>query len=288
MSILLKQMLASPNTELSQEACASCQQQMSANVSSTIQNAVTTNGTTNLGPVVNGGVAPGAQQSKDESNSFTYDEGKGKKDVIQLTGPLSEVYTRALNIYYAKQPAFDADSIPDNISEKEMEDLTQSAMITPDKKQDKVAQESVQLDDSHINAILAEAQSSEAPQEAKDKFDFVNETILSDIENTDTDTTVFVAPFNDALKPEVIDVVQTKAEDKNKHVVMMVTDENKFFTRGMGTSRKWVDIAQDESFNPVFEDQTFTASVEALYVKNGITVVNGINGLIEYLNKRAA
>ena len=228
---------------------------------------------------------PVKEQNGEDKNSFTYDEGKGKKDIIQLSGPLSEVYTRALNIYYAKKPAFDTDSMPEGLSQSDTEALMSSSMIA--KTGDQASQESAQLDDTHMRAIVAAVHSNRLNEEAKDKFEFVNDSVISDIKNTQTDVVAQFTPFEDALKPEVIDTVQTAAEDKNKQVIMVITDNDHFFSRAMNADRRHIDLSENANYNPVFGPKEFDAAVESLYVSNGITVVNGFKGLVQHLNTLA-
>ena len=227
---------------------------------------------------------PTTNDSDKDKGSFTYDEGKGKKDIVQLTGPLSEVYTRALNIYYAKKPAFDTDSMPEGMSQSDTEALMNSSMIA--KTEDAPSQESAQLEDSHMRAVIAAVHSAKLNEEAKDKFEFVNDSIISDIQNSQTDIVAQFTPFEDALKPEVVDAVQTSAEDKDKQIVMVITDNDQFFTKAASTGRKHIDLSENASYNPVFGPKDFDTAIESIYISNGVTVVNGFEGLVNYLNSR--
>ena len=104
----ISQKVVKKTPEVSNESCDTCQNTVVAS-----SNMTTTTTTTNT----SGAVDLGGDTTTRVENGFTYDDGKGKKDVVQLTGPLSEAYTRALNLYYAKKPILDADSVPDDISE---------------------------------------------------------------------------------------------------------------------------------------------------------------------------
>lgn len=232
--------------------------------------------------------APAADSSNKSSDgaSFTYDEGKGRKEIVQLSGPLSEIYTRALNIYYAKKPAFDEEQIPEDISQADTDALMSAAMLTPTRTESQASAESIQLDDEKLRAVLTAIQKDKLDQEHEDKFEFVNDCIAADIEATEPDVIAFMSPYDSALKPEVIDTVQTAARNKNKDVVMVITDNTHFFTKGMGARNNWIDLSDDAQYNPVYGDKTFDAAVESIYISNGIKVVNCFNGLICYLNKR--
>lgn len=233
---------------------------------------------------------PAVVKEDKDSGDFTYDEGKGKKDIVQLTGPLSEVYTRALNIYYAKKPAFDTDSIPDGLSQSETEDLMNSAMIAqdPDKlAEGKMATESAQLEDTNMRAIIAAVQDYQLVDEAQSKFAFVNDSLITDIKDAQTDIVAQFTPFENALKPEVVDAVHSSAEDKGENVVMVITDNDHFFTHGLSANKKFINLNENSNHNPVFGPKDFDAAIESLYTSKGIKVVNGFEGLVTHLNTLA-
>ncbi len=54
----------------------------------------------------------GAPAGDTDLNRFTYDEGGGIKDKIIMTGPLSQVFTQALNILFEKKPLELTDNPP--------------------------------------------------------------------------------------------------------------------------------------------------------------------------------
>lgn len=276
---LLPEDSVSKENHYSEEACAGCAANASANVSA--GNLVTVDGNTKAEAITNSGSFP--PKGEQPSDGFTYDEGKGRKDIVQLTGPLSEVYTRALNIYYAKKPAFDADSVPEGMSQTETEELLNASMI-PKLQQ---ASESVQLQDSQMQAVLTDVLSTKLDDKAKDKFDFVNDSILSDLKETDPKVTAYFMPFKSAMHPEVIDLVTTKASDRNKEIVMVITDETKALSKGQGVRRHWIDLNENSTVNPTFTSNDKSMALESVYINNGVKVVNGFSGFVQYLNALA-
>ena len=273
MSQLFKQVLANPGmfaSAVSQEGCSDCE---AAREETTVASQ----------PVNANGNLVSTQPAADSEKGFTYDEGKGTKNIVQLTGPLSEFYTRALNIYYAKKPAFDADSVPENITQTETENLLSSSMIAQT-----ISKESVQLDDSELRAVVATVQEARLTEKAQDKFAFVNDSILSDIEDSEAQTLVQFTSSANAMRPAVIDLVRTKAEDKNKNVIMVITDETKFFTQGAGITRRWIDLSENSEYNPVYKHQQVNAALESLYGDHVKKIVFGFENLIDYLNEQAA
>ena len=269
--------------EASQEACTDCQTTQATHAKTSV---FSSNLERAGGDIV---VTNQDQLNNDKDLSFTYDEGKGSKEMVQLTGPLSEVYTRALNIYYAKKPVLDTDSIPEDISQAENEEIMASAFISPTelKEQMTVSKESVQLDDTSIAAVITEISQNKLSNAAQDKFVFVNDSIMTDIQNKEAGTVVFLSSKKEATKPEVIDTVQSAACKKNKNVILVVEAETKFFSGGMGMRRKWLDLSENSNYNPNFSEEEFKYAAEKLYAENGINVIFGFEGFVNYLNQAA-
>lgn len=272
----ISQKVVKKTPEVSNESCDTCQNTVVAS-----SNMTTTTTTTNT----SGAVDLGGDTTTRVENGFTYDDGKGKKDVVQLTGPLSEAYTRALNLYYAKKPILDADSVPDDISEADQFNILSATMIKPRHRH--VSQETVQLDDTQLAVIISQIEENKLTEKAKDKFDFVSEYIDSEINSDDVTTIVHMTNGKDALAPEVIDTVQASAEQKNKNVVMVICTGQKFFTYGMDTKRKWLDIGDKSDYNPVFGKNVLDASLESVYSGSGVTVLKDFSEFIAYLNNKA-
>ena len=55
-------------------------------------------------PTINPNTIPAEDTKDSEKPGPTYNEGQGEPDVIMMTGPLGEVYTKALQVYFAKKP----------------------------------------------------------------------------------------------------------------------------------------------------------------------------------------
>lgn len=260
-----------PN-EVSLENCASCT--AAANNASPV--------VSGFSGTVNTGVPTGGPD--DKKASATYDEGKGTKEIIQLTGPLSEVFTRALNIKFAKKPAFDSESVPDNISESELDELSASTKIAGLKSS--VSKESQQQEESEMLDIIETLKKNNDKDELIDKFNFVHSNIVTDLKDTTPAVKVHMVPSTAVFKPSVIDVVQEDAEDKNKEVVLLITDETKFFAKGVGIKNKYLDLSENSTYNPVFNHHRDFPALESIYNGYDTKIIVGVESFLKYLCAR--
>ncbi len=135
-----------------------------------------------------------APAGKDKLNSFTYDEGGGVKDKIVMTGPLSQVFTQALNILFEKKPL----QLTNNPPEGEMP--VESA---PAEK----ANESYSQD-HFMEQMLSDMQSAPELEVVLADFDVKSvKDHLADVKNDEVPaeppevTTVLVTDVKDIVKP---------------------------------------------------------------------------------------
>ena len=275
---------------LSQENCVGCG--TTTTVSTVARNL--SNGTN----VVNqGGYRDGAEYRKggegDGDLKFSYNKGENTKEIVQLTGPLSEIYTRALNIYYRKKPAFDEHTVPEDITQDEREQLLLSSLLTPERtvQDEKVVKadssnESAAQDDAIYQAVVDDVVHNEIY--TPDNYVFVNDNVESP-EQAEADALVHIHTVTDALKPEVIDVVNTDAE-KNKNVVLVVTNTDIFDAPAdpnSGTKLQFIDTEENETYHPSLDTPDLEGALESLYAKNGIKYVKEFSGFIKYLNNNS-
>lgn len=273
---------------LSQENCVGCG--TTTTVSTTVKNI--SDGTR---VVEQGGNKDGVEYKEGDDNNlkFSYNKGENTKEIVQLTGPLSEIYTRALNIYYRKRPAFDEHTVPEDITQDEREQLLLSSLLTPERDENgkvitsQASAESAVQDNEFIQAIVQDVTDEVLPEDIADSYIFVNDTTEFQ-DPSEIDATVHIHTVTDALKPEVIDVVNTDAE-KNKNVVLVVTDTGVFDITApidTGTKLKIVDTEEKETYNPSIDTPDLEGALESLYTKNGITYVKEFSGFIKYLAKQ--
>lgn len=212
-------------------------------------------------------------QEANKNTTFTYDDGEGEKELVKLTGPLSEIMTQSLNIAFAKKPVFDKEvDIPDGLSQQDTQELLDSAKITPEMR----SAESFQQEEQEIKAAIAA--SKLLMDDVGSRYDFI-----SDNNDTESNPQVVVSLVKeeDLLKPQVVDEIHTRAETQPQaHNLVMVTDRAEYMGVGMGIKRKLVSSIKDE------ENTSTKLSIENLYTKEGITVLYGLESLLSYLHSR--
>lgn len=229
------------------------------------------------------GVVAGQKTPHDSgSGSFTYDETQepGRKQVVQLSGPLSEIYTRALNIYYKKKPVFDTDDSLDDIDEIERKQIDEVSSLSDDE----LGVEGYQQIAPVHNYILRQVEENKLEDDRVGDITFVHSNIVQADPQEQVSMVVWMYPAIKAQAPEVIDLVKTSAEDKNKHVLMVITDEHKFNTAGMGIIHTWKDLVDNAQYVPGITKSEQMASFEAVYASEGIKVFPGFESFIDYLN----
>lgn len=242
----------------SQENCASCQQP-----TATVTTSATVNTTTN-----NTG-----------NNEFTYDEGKGEKELIQITGPLSEVFTKALNVYYAKEPVLTEKNIPDDISQSD------TALLAESSKIDKHSSESLVNTETNLNAILDYIVAQDPGVAIGDNYDFTTDSVMKDID--DPDMIVKSMEIEEALEPETVSKLEDAA-DVGKSEMVLVISNKPYYSSATANDVKleYVNIAQQYA-SPYITSEAEVA-LEKLYTHPKIKVVLGVPELFSYLKERKA
>lgn len=211
---------------------------------------------------------------KDATLTTTFDEGEGKKDIICMNGPLGEAYTRALNVLFAKKDLTE-------LGETQKEGEAQKAVV---------ATETMIMDDEAVQKTLSlhqdlidEANDALHPGSDIDKrFDFA----AVDVPES-SNTSAFVMTARNALKPEVVDQVQTASKVPNRQVVLVVVADPKGEAQGMVMRQRLVQL-EDTGPRVSLDDDTdqFSLAAESLYSAHGVSVVHGMRGFIGYLHSR--
>ena len=216
----------------------------------------------------------------DKKLSETYSDGTGTKDLIVMTGPLSEIYTKALGVYFAKKPIEgDGDDI-----DGETIDATPST-------------------ESQANdAIMAAAVSEVATHQASIAPVGSRVRLVSQYTDFDEEpnVNVMVVPAEGATSPQVVTAINhatNQARDNSRDMVVMVTTvaPNDYLTPTFDDGLNMFNITGD------FENDTDSAidekdenmlgatvaSVERMTIKyNRKTVVAGVEGFAAWLVKK--
>jgi hypothetical protein len=212
-----------------------------------------------------------------ENDKATYDEGKGVQDQVVMTGPLSTVYTKALNLYFAKTEIDGSDTdAPAEIVPIESNGTTRTI------ESNAVATESAAID-TMISKNLADV------LDKKDASEFVNSiNVVPDSDDifVNPNTIVMGTDAASVLKPETVEEVQVmkdrcEAGGKDFFVFVGPDSEGNDLMHDIG-----VQIATGDSDENAFNagDQ-FKRATEAIYDRIGVEVVYGFSDLSKRLRK---
>ena len=208
-------------------------------------------------------------------DGFTYDDSKGVKDSVILTGPLSEVYTKALNITLRKTPLIKP--------EEDTPDLSTNVRVKNDTGENLIigTEALKEEDDTLIVLNLLKDKLSESDADEVDKnYEFT--TLASDPSNVVANIAVMTA--SDAIRPEFVDKIQSYKETNADHdTILVVTVPTNSGSEGTKVYHKLINL------NPranVLGDEApqLEKAVESLYERNGIKVFYGAEGLIEAIS----
>lgn len=152
----------------------------------------------------------GAAGAVKQHGSFTYSEGGGETDLIVMTGPLSTIYTKALGVYFAKQPIDSANPGP-----------SKDEPIPGDTSEKKTANEPKEGEDTTVSSSVAsESQANDAIMEAAvmniakndDSFKSISPRVALQNQYNDydiePDATVFVVDGKDGTAPQTVTQIQ--------------------------------------------------------------------------------
>ena len=205
-------------------------------------------------------------------DGFTYDDGKGVKDSVILTGPLSEVYTKALNITLRKTPLVKPEEdTPDLDTGVRVKDSIGDNPIigTEDMKE---------TDDTMlVMSLLKDKMSKSDIEDVDENYEFT--TLASDPSNIVANIAVMLA--SDAIQPETVDKLQTyKETNSHQDTILVVTVPTNTNTEGTKVQQKLINL--NPRANVLGDDAPqLEKAFESLYEHHGIKVFYGAEGLIE-------
>jgi hypothetical protein len=205
-------------------------------------------------------------------DGFTYDDSKGIKDSVILTGPLSEVYTKALNITLRKTPLIKP--------EEDTPDLSTNVRVKNDTGENLIigTEALKEEDDTLIVLNLLKDKLSESDADEVDKnYEFT--TLASDPSNIVANIAVMSA--SDAIQPETVDKLQTyKETNSHQDTILVVTVPTNTNTEGTKVQQKLINL--NPRANVLGDDAPqLEKAFESLYEHHGIKVFYGVEGLIE-------
>lgn len=203
-----------------------------------------------------------------ENDRVTYNEGDGVQDQVVMTGPLSTVYTKALNIYFAK-------------TEIDGSDTDAPAEIVP------IESNAVATESAAIDTMIAKNLTDVLDKkEASEFVNSVNVVPDSDDIFVNPNTIVMGTDATSVLKPETVEEVQVlkdRCEAGNKDFILFVGPdaEGNDLMHDVG-----YQLAEsDEESNAFNAGDQFKRATEAIYDRIGVEVVYGFSDLSKRLKK---
>lgn len=195
-------------------------------------------------------------------DKITYNDGQGVKDTIVMTGPLSNIYTKALNIFFSKKELSLVNDNPDSVSVATESAAIQSVidsgiLLSQDPKEN-----NLEVFNS-INLISASNELKDSPKAVIHAIAGGKNTTVDELE-------VIQAEFDrfaDTDKDWVLFVGPSETNDGNVDLQISKNEPN-----------------DTNAFNA---GDSFKRATEEFYAARGIPVVVGFEKLSEWLKNRS-
>lgn len=253
------------------ESCASCHQG--------------SNSAPADGKVVNG--YDGKNDPKAIRNTgVTYADGQGVQDTVVVHGPLSEAFTKALNLKLKKKPLQPKEEKPTPANTQE-EAIDQNAgeknplLRQNSPEQIGIATESAQIDEANLQYMIREFDSHSAEINfVANKFDFLTADQLP--KNVKCQATLI--SMTDFMTPSKVCELMENASNSRSQKVLVVVSDALGTSANVTTQERLVDIHYTGGEYANFRhNPEFNAAVENHAALFGMKVVVGIEGFFAYL-----
>lgn len=227
-----------------------------------------------------------AQNQADGQGGFTYNNGDGIKDTVLMTGPLGEIYTKALNVYFEKKDVTEPQEGANEGQSQASEIDKKIAENQPQGDERNVAVESQVMDAAMMDEILRELD-----QENVDRSMLAKGLKFASGENpqaslNEISTTAFILDLNQAARPEVVEQVQASKAGGRYHTVVVLRMKPSGQTAGIIPTQDTLQINEGNlQATSSQELGDFMLAAEELYVKQGIPVFTGIGHYIRDYQK---
>lgn len=210
-----------------------------------------------------------------EANTQTFDEGKGKSDIIVMSGPLSQVYTNALNVYFAKKDLGADGSDADALVDQEIEEAKTEA-----------ATESM-VNDAIMAKNFADYVFDTDRDTVADNVEFVTDE--DDIDQT-VSAVILTSNETQMTQPEFLEAATAtlaNSSERNTHVVLFVESQDGL---SPATGNIVVTDEMPEAVNGFTASQKLEAATETFreLTGNKIPVLVGRRALVEWVVKKYA
>lgn len=244
---------------------------------------------------VSGQLSTTAALNSQGNQSVTLDDGDGEKDLIVMTGPLGEAYTKALGVYFAKKPI--GEPSDGGEIEKYPGDTSEATKSEDKAENQSVASETAALDTT-IGAALADVAAADInfPGGVAPRLQLRSQYDDFDME---PDATIFVVDDSRLGQPQNVQVIQAAAkvaQDCGREFAIMVTEVKPNGTIVTDAHPKLefnnkksiinVDDNFEDSTDPLDDEEREAnrLAVEGLF--EGIPVLRGVKGFHSWIEKR--
>lgn len=203
------------------------------------------------------GTTPPIQAQTAQDAQTTYNEGNGIVDTIVMTGPLSEIYTRALGVYFAKKP------------------LETNALATESQAMTMMRNAAISQNTDAGLREIADAVQLQTPAE-----------VMGNV-----DATVYAVDYSQIDRPEVIDAMQrlrdrSEAAGTDYIIAATVVEPLKEVAPGFGGANTYYEPQDASSPVPDGHDNGFTRATESYSQSLGFPVVVGMEAFAQWVLKR--
>lgn len=237
------------------------------------------------GKVVNG--YDGKHDPKAIRNTgHTYSDGEGAHDTVMVKGPLSEAFTKALNVKLKKQPLQPQQEQPTPEQSQEQVIEQNADEKNPLLQQHSagkigIGAESSQIDEANMQYMIREFDDHSAELNfVANKFDFLTEAELP--RNVACQATLI--SMTDFMTPsKVIELLENAPNSRSQKLLVVVSDALGT-SAGITTQERLVDIHYTGGeYANLKHNPEFNAACEDHFAPAGFKVVIGIEGFFAFL-----
>lgn len=239
------------------------------------------NGTGADGKVVNG------YDGKNDPNAIkqtdhTYSDGEGVHDTVMIKGPLSEVFTKALNVSLKKQPLQPQQEspTPETVTEQAAEEKSD---LLKQHSAEKIGfgTESSQIDESNLQYLVREFDEHSAEIKfVANKFDFCTPDELP--KNVNCQATLI--SMTDFMSPTKVCEILDQAPNSKVQRVLVVVSDSLGRASGHTTQQRLVDVHYTgDEYSNLKHNPQFNTAVEDHFKPIDMKVVIGIEGFFAFL-----
>lgn len=206
--------------------------------------------------------APQAVNPGSVNKGFTYNEGQGQTETIVMDGPLSQIYSKALNLYFAKKPV-----------DVQVHDSLSAAF------------ESAAIDAAITQTIEVSGELDDQTQQTLSGYKIIPANM--DIVESPSAVIYTTSAKRDSIDRDfnIIEQNNDRYTKAGKEFIVFIAPE--FGVNGEMTQKDiWLDFDKIRKLNALNIGDKFKRSTEEYFESHGIKAVVGVESLLEWLKTR--